>query len=226
LHNFPEPLIVNSFDFDDITTDANGEAELSLGARLNTSGSGNTYVDAPYSGTTTLRVDYWQPEDNEFVFSSTGIELETDLRSTVSLVEEQQLNFGTLYVRTSTTEQASLILSPNGSYTVDEPGNSRLVVLAKPNQAIIRVVGAAPFYQLTLTPQTTDVFLEHTEFPQLAPHFVLNPIVSSPASFATTDRNGDLLIEIGGTLKTEVTTSPVIYPSGEYEGTYAFTVSY
>ena len=226
VNNFPEPFIVDAFDFDDITTDANGEAELSLGARLNTSGSGGAYVDAPYSGITTLRVEYWQPEANAYAFSSTGIEIDTELRSTVSLIEEQSLNFGTLYVRTSTTEQASLILSPDGAYTVDEPSDTRLVVLARPNQAIIRVAGAAPFYQLTLTPQTTDVFLEHTEFPELAPYFVLNPIVTSPASSATTDRNGELLIEIGGTLKTEITATPVVYPSGEYEGTYEFTVSY
>lgn len=225
-NNFPEPLTVDSYDFDNITTDTNGEAELSLGARLNTSGSGDAYVDAPYSGITTLRVDYWQPEANAFVFNSTTIDLDVELRSTVTLLEEQQLNFGTLFARTSTTDQASLILSPTGSYTVDEPSGSRLVVLTKPEQAIIQVVGAAPFYQLTITTQTEDAFLEHTEFPEIAPHFILNPLVTSPDGSAITDANGELSIAIGGTLKTEVTASPVIYPSGEYEGTYEFTVAY
>lgn len=225
-NNFPEPLTVDSYDFDNITTDTNGEAELPLGARLNSTGSGNAYVDAPYSGITTLRVDYWQPEANAFVFNSTTIELDVELRSTVSLVEDQQLNFGTLFARTSTTDQASLILSPAGSYTVDEPSGSRLVVLARPEQGIIRVVGAAPFYQLTITTQTADAFLEHTEFPETAPHFILNPLLTSPDGLATTDANGELLIEIGGTLKTEVTASSVIYPSGDYEGTYEFTVAY
>ena len=225
-NNFPEPLTVDSYDIDNITTDADGEAELSLGARLNTSGSGNAYVDAPYSGTTTLRVDYWQPETNAFVFNSTIIDIDVELRSTVTLVEDQQLHFGTLFARTSTTDQASLILSPAGSYSVNEPNGTRLVVLEKPEQAVIRVVGAAPYYQLTITTQSADAFLEHTEFPETAPHFILNPLVTSVDGSATTDANGELLIEIGGTLKTEVTASSMVYPSGEYEGTYEFTVAY
>lgn len=223
---FPESLTVDSYDFNEVTTDAQGEAELSLGARLNTSGNGDAYVDAPYSGITTLRVDYWQPEANAFVFNSTTIAMDAELRSTVTLIEDQQLNFGTLFARTSSTEQASLTLSPTGTYSANEPGDSRLVVLVKPSQGIIRVISAAPYNRLTITPQTTDVFLRHTEFPESAPHFVLNPLLTSPDGTATVDADGELEIAIGGTLKTEVTASPVIYPSGDYEGTYDFTVSY
>ncbi|MDB3936398.1 DUF4402 domain-containing protein, partial [Granulosicoccus sp.] len=121
---FPESLIVDSYDIDDITTDSQGEAELFLGARLSTSGNGNAYVDAPYTGTSTLRVEYYQPEANAFVFNQTAIDLDVELRSTVALVEDQQLDFGTLFARTSSTEQASLILTPAGSYSVDEPDGS------------------------------------------------------------------------------------------------------
>ncbi|MFK7858784.1 MAG: DUF4402 domain-containing protein [Granulosicoccus sp.] len=224
--SFPESMTVDSFLFDQLTTDAQGEAELSLGGRLSTSGSGNAYVDAPYSGTTTLRVEYWQPEVNALVFNSTTIDVDAELRSTITLIEDQELNFGTLFARTSSTDQASLTLAPTGSYSVIEPGNSRLVVLARPEQGIIRIVGAAPFYRLTITPQATDVLLEHTEFPESAPHFILSPLLTSPDDTATADANGELEIAIGGTLTTELTTSAVIYPSGDYEGTYQFTVSY
>ena len=224
--NFPESLTVDSYDFDNITTDENGDAELSLGARINTSGNGDAYVDALYSGTSTLRVEYWQSEENAYVFNSQTIDLEVELRSTISLVEDQQLNFGTLFARTSTTDKASLVLSPTGSYALDEPSGSRLVVLAKPEQAIVRVVGASPFYQLTITPQIADVFLEHTEFPEAAPHFILNSLVTMTDNSATTDANGELAIAIGGTLQTEVTASSMVYPSGDYEGTYEFTVAY
>lgn len=224
--NFPEPLTVDAYDFDNISTDENGDAELSLGARLTTSGNGTPYVDAPYSGTATLRVRYWQPEADAFVFNSKTIDIDVELRSTITLVEEQPLNFGTLFARTSTTEMASLVLSPTGSYTLDEPSGSRLVVLAKPEQAKIRIVGASPFYQLTITPQIADAFLKHTEFPEIAPHFIFNSLVAFTDGPATTDANGELEIEIGGTLQTEVTTSSIIYPSGIYEGTYEFTVAY
>ncbi|MFK7889633.1 MAG: hypothetical protein AB8B63_02365, partial [Granulosicoccus sp.] len=190
--NFPEPLTVDSYDFDNITTDANGDAELSLGARLNTSGDGDAYVDAPYSGSTTLRVEYWQPEANAFVFNSKTIDLDVELRSTISLVEDQPLSFGTLFARTSTTDKAALVLSPTGSYTVDEPSGSRLVVLAKPEQANIRITGASPFYQLTITPQMADSFLKHTEYPEIAPHFILNSLVTSTGDTTTTDANGEL----------------------------------
>ena len=223
---FPESLTVDSYDFDDVTTDSQGEAELFLGARLNTSGNGDAYVDAPYSGTSTLRVEYFEPEANAFVFNSTTVDLDVELRSTVALVENQQLKFGTLFARTSSTEQASLFLTPTGSYNIDEPEGSRLVVLAKPQQGIVSVSGAAPFYILTIVPQSTDVLLEHSEFPESAPHFVLNPLVTSPDGSARVDADGELQIAIGGTLKTEVTASSVTYPSGEYVGTYELTVSY
>lgn len=222
----PEPLTVDNYDFAALTTDAQGEAELSLGARLNTSGNGGSYVDALYSGTTVLRVDYWQPDVKAYVFNIRNIDLEAEQRSTLTINQEQQLNFGTLFARTSNTVQAVLTLSPSGSYTISEPGNSRLVSLVKPSEGVLRVSGAASDYSLTITPQAGDVLLEHTTSPGSAPHFILNALVTSPGGTGTTDANGELLIKIGGTLKTELTASPAIYPSGQYEGTYQLTVSY
>jgi hypothetical protein len=223
---FFEPLTVDNYDFAELTTDAQGEAELSLGARLNTTGNGISYVDAPYSSTTVLRVDYWQPDVRAFVFNTKTIDLETELRSTLTINQEQQLNFGTLFAHSSNTNQAVLTLSPSGSYTISEPGNSRLISLAKPDQGVLRVSGAAPNYNLTITPQVADVLLEHTQSPGSAPHFILSNLVTSPDGTVMTGANGELVIKIGGTLKTELTVSPTIYPSGEYEGTYQLTVSY
>lgn len=221
-----EPLTVDNYDIAELTTNALGEAELSLGARLNTTGNGGSYVDAPYSGTTVLRVDYWQPDVKSYVFNTKTIDLDTELSSTLTVTEVQQLNFGTLFARSSNTSQAVITLSPSGSYTISEPGNSRLVSLVKPDQGVLSVSGAAPNYILTITPQSTDVLLEHTEFPGSAPHFILSDLVTSPDGLGITDANGELLIQIGGTLKTEQTPSPVTYPSGQYRGTYQLTVSY
>jgi hypothetical protein len=221
-----EPLTVDNYDFATLTTDDQGEAELSLGARLNTTGNSGSYADALYSGTTVLRVDYWQPDANGYVFNTQIIDLETELSSTLGLNEEQQLNFGTLFARTSDTVQAVLTLSPSGSYTISEPGDSRLVAIAKPSQGVLRVSGAAANYSLTITPQAGDVLLEHTINPSSAPHLILSALVTSPDGVGKTDANGELLIKIGGTLKTELTASPEVYPSGQYEGTYQLTVSY
>ena len=221
-----EPLAVDNYDFAELTTDALGEAELSLGARLDTTGNGGSYEDAPYSGTTVLRVEYWQPDAQGYVSNSKTIDLQTELRSTLTIDQEQQLNFGTLFARSSNTSQAVLTLSPSGSYTISEPEDSRLVSLVKPDQGVLRVSGAASNHSLTVTPQAADVLLEHTENPGAAPHFILSALLTSPDVTGTTDAYGELLIKIGGTLKTELTASPVIYPSGQYEGIYQLTVSY
>ncbi len=221
-----EALSVDNYDFVDITTDPNGDAELIFGARLNSSGNGNSYADAGYEGTTQLRVDYWQPDQEAFVFNTQIIDLEVELSSTLALNQEQQLDFGMLFARTSNIEQAVLTLSPSGSYTTSEPGNTRLVSITRPTPGIIRVSGAAAYYNLSITPQAGDILLEHTISPGSSPHLILNTLVTSPSGTGTTDANGELLIRIGGSLSTELTASPETYPSGQYEGIYQLTVSY
>ena len=221
-----ESLTVDDYEVSQPTTNAQGNAEVSLGARLNTSGNGNGYGDDSYSGNATLRIEYWQPEANAYVFNSRLIDMETELRSTIALSEEQQLNFGTLFARTSSTEQAVLNLTPAGAYSITEPLGTRLVVLSNPEQGVIKVSGAAPFNFLTISSQSTDVLLQHAEFPESAPHLILSDLVTSPDATGRLDANGELVISVGGTLRTELTESPVVYPSGVYEGIYELTVSY
>lgn len=222
----PEPLSVDNYDHAQLTTNAQGEAELVLGARLSTSGNGGGYVDGAYSGSTVLRVDYWQPDVKAYVFNIKAIDLEAQLRSTLSITQEQPLHFGTLFAYSSATDQAVLNLSPSGSYSISEPGDTRLVALVKPEQGVLRVSGAAPYYALSITPQVADVLLRHTASPGTSPHFILSSLVTSPEGVAIVGASGELLITVGGTLKTEVTATPRVYPSGQYEGTYQLTVSY
>lgn len=221
-----EPLSVDSYNFTEITTNALGEAELSLGASIETTGTGTSYVDAIYSGAAVLRVDYWQPEVKEYVANTKIVDMETELRSTLTFDEEQQLSFGTLFARSSSTAQAAMTLSPSGTYTISEPDDSRLVSLDRPELGIFRVSGAASNHTLTITLQATPVLLEHTENPASAPHLILSDLIALPDGTGTTDANGELQIALGGTLKTELTASPEIYPSGQYEGIYQLTVSY
>ncbi len=53
-----EPLSLSAFSYPTLTTDANGEALLYLGATLSTSGSGAPYIDAPYLGNITITINW------------------------------------------------------------------------------------------------------------------------------------------------------------------------
>jgi hypothetical protein len=68
------------------------------------------------------------------------------------------LNSGTLFAHSSNTGQAVLTLSPSGSYTISEPGNSRLVSLVKPDQGVICVVNDGGFPITQDFGETTYVF--------------------------------------------------------------------
>ena len=226
-----EPLDVDNFEFPGtlpgVTTDAAGEAELFLGARLNTTGNGVNYVDGLFDSTTTMRVDYFDSDEGSFLTETKIIDLQTQLRSALTIDEEQALGFGTLFARSGTSDQAALTLSPDGAFSISEPGDTRLVSIEDPERGVFRITGAAPLYSLTITIESADVLLEHILLnPDIAPHFILSDLLTSPSISGTTDDNGELLIETGGTLKTELTDSPTIYPSGQYEGLYQLTVSY
>lgn len=221
-----EPLTVDDFDIDAPLTNSQGEATVMVGARVNTTGNGANYIDSIYSGATTMRVEYWQPDAQEFVFNSKVIDVTSELRSTIQIEQQQQLNFGTLFARTSSTAQALMTILPSGRYSINEPSDSRLVALQRPVQGMFKVSGAASFYPLSIAAQATDILLKHTEQPNAVPHFIVGNFTTSPDSVGTTDTNGELLISVGGTIKTELTGSPTVYPNGQYVGTYQLTVSY
>ncbi|WP_317931666.1 hypothetical protein [Halioxenophilus sp. WMMB6] len=53
-----EEFSVADFTHNDVTTDANGQATLFVGATLSTSGSGNPYVDATYDAPYIINIDF------------------------------------------------------------------------------------------------------------------------------------------------------------------------
>ena len=173
-----------------------------------------------------MRVDYFDSDEGSFLTETKIIDLQTQLRSALTIDEEQALGFGTLFARSGTSDQAALTLSPDGAFFISEPGDTRLVSVESPEQGVFRITGAAPLYNLTITIESADVLLEHSINPDIAPHFILSDLLTSPSISGTTDDDGELLIEAGGTLKTELTASPTVYPSGQYEGVYQLTVSY
>ena len=53
-----EEFTVNNVTFEDVTTDANGEATLIIGATLSTTGSGTGYVNAEYDAVIMINISF------------------------------------------------------------------------------------------------------------------------------------------------------------------------
>ena len=53
-----EEFTIGDFTFDDVTTDADGQATLVVGATLSTSGNGTNYVSAEYSAIYNIVINY------------------------------------------------------------------------------------------------------------------------------------------------------------------------
>lgn len=221
-----EPLDIDQYDANDLVANEAGEVELQLGGRLQTSGTGEPHEDSLYTGSTTLRFEYWEPEQGDFVTSSANIDLATEVRTSINVEEAQALHFGTLFARTSADDQASLTLSPEGGIEISSPGASRLVQLEPPEVGVLQITGAAANVDLAIEADSGPVLLEHSESPGSAPHFVLDPIKTSPEESGRTDGDGFLEIRVGGTLTTEETAETTVYPEGVYQGTYEMTISY
>lgn len=225
----PEVLLVSDYDFNVVTTNELGDAEMALGGGLTSSGNSNIYEDGTYIGTTQLRVEYWDPDvEPEGAFSTVEqtIDLQVELRTSLVVEELQSLHFGTITAIAAVHDQARLTLFPDGSTVYSNPGDARIVSLTPPEPGILRISGAAPFYPLIIDLQDTEILLQHALYPGSTPHFILSPITTAPTGTGTTDNQGELLIRVGATLRTQLTATPQHYQSGNYEGTYTLTVSY
>ena len=203
-----------------------GEALVSLGATLATSGTGGAYIDAPYLPSTAqvLIVEYWSPDEQAFVSKNVPIEIKSEVRSSIQLEELQSMSFGTLFARAGITDSASMRVRPNGTLAITEPGGSRLVSLSPPRPAVFRVSGAARNYLLNISLQSEDVELVRQQ--GSGPRFIVRNFESSPAGTGRTDGDGTLEIRVGATLFTETLPDGAVYPQGTYLGQYSVTVSY
>lgn len=222
----PEYLLVKDYESSDVTSNAEGEATIYIGATMETSGNNNMYADAPYSGSTQLRIRYWDPDLLQYVnHVENGVSITGEVQNTISLTETQAMSFGTLAAFTDPAQEASFILTPDGNITnITNAGTAELIPMGNHAAGIVRVTGAAPFYQVTITPEPGDVTLVRTP-PGTIADFIATNFVSVPTGTdGTTDSVGELEIKIGATLKTEMTTD--VYQNGTYSGTYTLTVTY
>lgn len=222
----PEFLTVNTYETPTVVSDALGEATIQLGAILNTSGSGNMYADAPYSGSTQIRVIYWSPGAGQYVTHYDTVNFSATLQSAIGLVQDQALSFGSIAAFTDPVQKASIRLNTNGTIdNITSAGSARITPLGVGAQAgVIRVTGAAPSCSVAITPEPGSVLLSHTVFGAGAARLVAKNFVTLPAGTGNTDATGDLQIKIGATLETEVTANT--YAAGTYSGTYTLTVTY
>ena len=221
----PEKFNATQYTTPSLFSGPEGAIEFALGATLRTSGSGNNYIDAPYLGAATLSVRYWSSEAGGYLTAFESIELQAATQTSISLVEEQALYFGTLFARATSTHQAELILAPNGEVNINNSGNSRLVQLSAARPGVLRVVGAAPNYTVSITAQAGTIELRHETSPGL-PRFLVSDFVTSPSASGVTNAQGELLLTVGATLRTALTAGDQVYPPGKYSGTYEITVAY
>lgn len=221
----PEYLNVVNYVNPTLVADAFGEAVVPVGATLQTSASGIMYVDAPYSGTTQVRVRYWSEAAGGYLTHYGAVTLAAQLQSVFSVTETQPLSFGLIAAFSDPGVVASMTLGVNGALSVTNSGGARILPLGGARIGLIRVTGVAPNNGVTITAQATDIFLAHVTEGLNAARFVVKNFVTSPASpGARSDSLGELQIKVGATLATELTNKA--YLNGAYNGTYSLTVTY
>lgn len=221
----PEKFTATLYNTPTVFAGPDGSIEFSLGATLRSSGSGNPYIDAPYSGSATMSVRYWSSAAGGYLTAYETIDLMAVAQTSISLLEEQGLHFGTLFARAAAADQAVLTLAPDGAISIENPGNSRLVQLSSGTPGLLRVIGAAPHYVISIHPQPGVIELRHETIPG-QPRFLVSDFVTSPANSGVTNSAGELLLRVGATLRTALTAGDPVYPPGKYTGTYELTVSY
>lgn len=207
-------------------TDDFGNADLIITGSLETSATKQGYPDAPYEGTAIIELSYWSPKFERVVPLTEVIDLKVRVSTALDLTELDSLRFGRISAATGTTgDQAELVLAPDGSYAVKSATQARIVPLNGQAPATILVEGAAALYDLEISVQASPVFLTHQNLPG-APKFEVTDFTTLPAGTGRTDRDGQLEIQVGATLKTEETDFAKVYPEGNYSGSYNLTVQY
>lgn len=223
--DLPEYLTVLNYDNPTLFSDASGEAVVPVGATLQTSGSTTMYVDAPYSDSTQIRVRYWSQPDLDYLTHFDSVTISAQLQSTLTLLEQQMLSFGTIAAYSDPVFSASLILAPGGALTLGGGGGSaNIIALGGSQVGVIQVSGAAPNNVVTITPEAGSVFISHVTEGGNSARLIVKDFVTSPASPGLTNGSGELEVRVGATLETEITNKAFI--DGNYSGTYSLTVTY
>lgn len=221
----PPFMSVSAFEAPEkLLTDASGSARFWLGGRLTTSGNGSAYRDAPYRGSTGVRVTYWSEGVGNYITHYDQINLSATVQSTLVLSETQALSFGTVAAFPTSTGIARLTLSPKGEVDTVLAGGARIVPLGGATPGVFVLSGAAPNYSVVITAPGGSIQLSHAVLGGNVPRFLARDFVTLPSGTALTDSNGELSISVGASLETEL--SSAAYAPGQYSGTFMLSVSY
>jgi hypothetical protein len=206
-------------------TDDQGAVDLVIAGTLGTSATGQGYPDAPYEGSAIIDVSYWSPTFEQVISQSDSIDVRAGVSTALDLSEVNALSFGRVAATAGTDGQASLVLDPDGDYRAVNTSDARIVPLSGASPATVLVEGAAAFYDLVIQGPASSVYLSHENLGS-APRFEVTDFVTLPSGTGRTNRDGQLEIQVGATLKTEQVVSARTYPEGTYSGTYELTVEY
>ena len=106
----------------------------------------------------------------------------------------------TMAVAATETDNYTVSVIVNNAFTMTET-----TAISFGTPGVVTITGAPPFTAMTIT--------------------VLTTMNATGLGYSlTTDAAGELVIQIGGTLTTEITAN--LYTNGTYTGTYVITVSY
>ncbi len=220
-----ERLYLSAFETPPLFTSPSGQLSFPLAVTATSSGNANGYLDGDYQANATMTIRYWSPPDNQYREYYYNFNPLAALQTGVNLVEDTALHFGTIFARAEPTEQAKLILNPNGDMDIINAGEAKLVSISPAQPARLKVTGAAKHYRISITLPSTPVLLTHQSYTS-APHFIISDFHSVPAISGITSGEGEMDFNVGATLSTELTPTTLVYPAGRYQGVFEVTVSY
>ena len=222
---FAEPLLVTDFTNPDRVTNSAGEVEFPVGATLATTGNDVAYFDTVYSGTVSLQIQHWSPPAKQYVTKSFNLDIQAEPRTAISMDEIEPLQFGTIAAYSDDDKIATMTITPKGKISLTKAGDARITPIHEAEPGLVQVIGAAPFHDMNIdTTQADTVYLSHKKAGTASARFLVEDFKTLPADQGRTDRDGNLEIHVGATLKTEKTSKK--YQEGDYEGQYELTVSY
>lgn len=147
------------------------------------------------------------------------------VNNSIGFSETTALSFGTFTAKSDTADTSTILLQPDGTTTVTNGTNSRIVALSAAQVGVFDVTGAAPSTSLTLAIPTSAVTLTCGACTGSNPTFSVGTWTSTPAvGSLTTDGSGDATINVGATLSTITNANP--YEDGSYSGSYSVSVNY
>ena len=152
-----------------------------------------------------------------------GSNITATVQNAFTFVETTPLSFGTIVAVSDAVDTSTLVLTPAGASTFNNPGNARLTEVVAATAGVFDITAAAPSTNIDLT-IPASVTLACGSCSGAQPDFTVNAFVSSGGTTVTTDVAGAVTFNLGATLNTIADPAP--YEDGLYSGAITITASY